>query len=153
MNADIIIREQFWVLGKQETFTDENEDHEGLWKRYMGYHDNVAPLSIEDGFYEVYFGTDAGGGHALDCLAGIAVATGCQAPPWLTLRSVPASTYAVFECTVKTIHETWGRVFGEWLKTAGFQEKMGGVNFDYYPSSCDSESVVRLYLAIEKKAE
>ena len=153
MNADIVSRDQFWILGRQETFTDENEDHEGLWNRYMACHDQVAQLSTDGAFYEAYFDADVGAERALDCLAGIAVAAGCRVPPGFTLRSVPESTYAVFECTVKTIPETWGRIFGEWLKAANFQANPEGANFDYHPSSCDGESAVRLYLAVEQKAD
>lgn len=148
MHAKIIRKKAFWVLGLQETFTEENEDHEGLWKRFMAHHDAIAPLRAADGYYGAYFGTALEGRPPLDCLAGMAVEQTDDVPESLTLRCVPASTFAVFECTVATIHETWGRIFGEWLPESGYEEDDGSANFDWYPPDCKGGSVVLLHLAV-----
>ena len=47
----------------------------------------------------------------MDYLAGMAVEGVVDVPEGLTLREVPASRYAVFECTVKTISDTYDWIF------------------------------------------
>ena len=37
MEPRIIQQEAFTLLGLQERFTPENEDFEGIWKRFMQY--------------------------------------------------------------------------------------------------------------------
>lgn len=153
MDAKITEKDAFWVMGLQEVFTEENEDHEGLWKRFMTHHDTIAPLRTDEAYYGVYFDTELDGKHALDCLAGMTVEPTDDVPEGLTLRCVPASTFAVFECTVPTIHDTWGKVFGEWLPESGYEEDPESANFDRYPPGCKGDSVVLLHLAVCEKTE
>ena len=80
--------------------------------------------------------------------------TGVQtAPEGLTLRQVPASRYAVFECTVKTISATYDWIFGQWLKTAPYPRPGEGsskADFERYPPNTDSgDTAVLLHIAIE----
>jgi predicted transcriptional regulator YdeE len=72
-------------------------------------------------------------------------------PDGLALRPVPASTYAVFECTLETIHDTWHRIFREWLPESGYVENRETGNFDWYPPDCDGRSTILLHLAVREK--
>lgn len=94
MEPRIVYREAFNVLGLQERFTPNSEDHEGIWERFMAHHERIKALSAD-------------GGEAIDYLAGMAVADVVEVPDGLTLREIPASRYAVFECTVQTIDDTY----------------------------------------------
>jgi predicted transcriptional regulator YdeE len=71
----------------------------------------------------------------------------------LTLREVPASRYAVFECTVKTISDTYDRIFGGWLPTAPYGRPGAGspkADFERYPPNTDSgDTRVLLHIALE----
>ena len=92
----------------------------------------------------------------MDYLAGMAVfgvADVEDVPAGLTLREVPASRYATFECTVKTISDTYDRIFGEWLKANPYPRPRQGspkADFERYPPATDSgDTPVLLHIALE----
>jgi predicted transcriptional regulator YdeE len=155
MEPKIIHKEAFTVLGLQERFIPENEDHEGIWKRFMKYHDQIQALSIDGAYYGANFNAETG--HALDYLAGMAVAGADDVPEGLTLREVPASRYAVFECTVQTISGTYDWIFRQWLKTAPYPRPGKGspkADFERYPPATDSgDTPVLLHIALEDEPE
>ena len=69
---------------------------------------------------------------------------------------MPASRYAVFECTVATIGDTYAWIFGEWLKTAPYarpDENSPKADFERYPPNTDSgDTPVLLHIALEDQA-
>ena len=58
MEPEIIHQEAFTLLGLQERFTPENEDHEGIWKRFMQYHNQIEMHSTDGAYYGANFGAD-----------------------------------------------------------------------------------------------
>ena len=78
-------------------------------------------------------------------------------PEGLTLREVPMSRYAVFECTVKTISDTYDWIFGQWLKTAPYPRPNATspkADFERYPPATDSgDTPVLLHIALENDPE
>lgn len=150
MEPKIIHKETFTLLGLQERFSPDNEDFEGIWKRFMRYHDRIQTFSTDGAYYGANFGVEAG--KEMDYLAGMAVAGVQDVPEGLTLRQVPASRYAVFECTVKTIGATYDWIFGQWLKTAPYArpgENSPKADFERYPPGTDSgDTVVLLHIAL-----
>jgi predicted transcriptional regulator YdeE len=71
MEPTMAQREAFTVLGLQERFTPENEDHQGIWQRFTRFHDQIQPHSTDGAYYGVNFGADES--QAIDYLAGMAV--------------------------------------------------------------------------------
>jgi predicted transcriptional regulator YdeE len=67
----------------------------------MKYHDQIQQLSTDQAYYGACFAVE-GKPKQMDYLAGMAVGDVNEVPEGLILREVPASRYAVFECTVKT---------------------------------------------------
>ena len=154
MEPKIVDRVAFTVLGLQERFSQDQEDFEGIWKRFMRYHDPIQALSTDGAYYGANFAVEAG--KEMDYLAGMAV-TGVQdVPEGLTLRKVPGSRYAVFECTVETIGDTYDWIFGQWLKTAPYarpDENSPKADFERYPPGTDSaDTAVLLHIALEGEA-
>ncbi len=51
---------------------------------------------------------------------------------------IKEATYAVFECGMENIQETWRDIFAEWLPTSEYQF-IGLPSFEYYPNkeSCE----------------
>ena len=90
----------------------------------------------------------------MDYVAGMAVGGVDEVPEGVTLREVPASRYAVFECTVKTISDAYDWIFGEWVPTAPYGRPGQGspkADFERYPPNTDSgETSVLLYIALEE---
>lgn len=154
MEPKIVHKEAFALLGLQERFTPENEDFEGIWKRFMKYAGQIQPHSIDGAFYGACFGVEEG--KQMDYLAAMAVASVDDVggvPEGLTLREVPASRYAVFECTVKTISDTYDRIFGEWVPSAPYgrpDQSAPKAGFERYPPATDSgDTPVLLHIALE----
>jgi predicted transcriptional regulator YdeE len=143
-------REAFSVLGLQEHFTRGTEDFEGIWKRFMAYHDEIAAHSTDGAYYGVACAPDEGEG--MDYLAGMAVPPGTPCPEGLTIREVGAAHYAVFECTVATISETYGFIHGEWLPGSDYVHQCPKPDFEQYPPGTDSaDSPVLLHIPVAKR--
>lgn len=151
MEPSIICKEAITLLGLQERFTPDNEDHEGIWKRFMEYHDQIQVLSTDGAYYGANFAADEG--RATDYLAAMAVENVDDVPQGLTLRELPASRYAVFECTVATISDTYDWIFGQWLNTNPYPrpaETSPKADFERYPPATDSgDTPVLLHIALE----
>ncbi|MBN1579927.1 MAG: GyrI-like domain-containing protein [Anaerolineae bacterium] len=151
MEPEMIHKDIITLLGLQERFTPDNEDHEGIWKQFMKYHDQIQAFSVDGAYYGANFGAKEG--KAIDYLAAMAVAGVQNIPEGLTLREVPASRYAVFKCTVKTIGETYDWIFGQWLKTASYPRPgldSPKADFERYPPATNSgDNPVLLHIALE----
>ena len=150
MDPRSVDRRAFTVMGIQERFTPENEDFEGIWKRSMAFHDQIHPHSTDGAYYGVGFAAP-GDEHAMDYLAGMAVPAGTPCPEGLVARRVPAARYAVFECTVATIHDTYERIFKEWLPAAPVEHDETKAGFERYPPGTDSaDTPVLIHLPIRE---
>ena len=154
MEPKMVTRDAFTVMGVQERFLDpEKEDSgfEAIWmKRFMAFHDQIKPLSTDKAFYGVGFPTDEG--NAIDYLAGMAVADVPGIPEGLLVREVPGGRYAVFECIVKTIGETYDEIFGDWLSGSAYEHDSRRPGFEYYPPDCTTgDSPAWIYIAIVKR--
>jgi len=152
MAPKIIHKETFTLLGLQERFTPASEDFEGIWKRFMQYESQIQPHSTDGAFYGACFGVQEG--KQMDYLAAMAVESVGDVPKGLTLREVPASCYAVFECTVRTISDTYDWIFEHWVPTAPYGRPDGTspkADFERYPPATDSgDTPVLLYIALEE---
>jgi predicted transcriptional regulator YdeE len=155
MEPQVVELEAFAILGLMERFMPEKEDFEGIWKRFMAYHDQIHPLSTDQAYYGACFGTEEE--RQMDYLAGMAVWGVAEVPEGLTLREVPASLYAVFECTVRTISDTYDRIFSEWVPTAGYgrpDHRSPKADFERYPPNTNSgDTPVLLHIALEEHKE
>ena len=58
MEPTLTDRKAFTVMGVQERFTQETEDFESIWKRYMAYHGQIRPLSADGAHCGVCFATE-----------------------------------------------------------------------------------------------
>lgn len=150
MEPKIAERDAFTVLGLQERFTPDNEDHEGIWKRFMAHHDLLHGLSTDKAYYCVNF--DVPGRDDIDCLAGMAVPADTACPDGLALREVPAARYAVFTCTLATIHNTYEHIFHTWIHASPYTHDGPKPCFEQYAPGTDSgESPVFVHIPIQRR--
>ncbi|MBD3183905.1 hypothetical protein GF312_16595 [Candidatus Poribacteria bacterium] len=152
MKPEFKNRKAINVLGLMEYFTPDNEDYEGIWKRFMAYHGKINNFSTDKAYYGVYFYTD--GEKGLDYIAGMSVEGVDEVPEGLTLREVPAAYCAVFECTVKTIGQTYDNVFKNWLPASKYEQENSRQTFERYPPDTKTgDDVVLIYVPVRKKNE
>jgi AraC family transcriptional regulator len=155
MEPRIIHRETFALLGLVERFSHDEDDFEGIWKRFMRYHNQIQALSTDGAYYGASFAVAPG--KEMDYLAGMAVDQVDDVPEGLTVREVPASRYAVFECTVETIGDTYDWIFGQWLEIAPYArpgERSPKADFEHYPPAADSaDRPVLIHIALEDEGQ
>jgi predicted transcriptional regulator YdeE len=146
-------RETFTVLGLQERFTSETEDFEGVWNRFMSYHNEINALSTDGAYYGVSFvPDDVPADEAMDYVAGMAVEDVEEVPEGLVLREVPAARCAVFECDVNTIHQTYEQIFESWLAESEYEADQPRPNYEHYPpATARPESPVLICIPIREK--
>ena len=152
MKPKITGRDAFVVLGTMTriTLADENSENYGLiWKNFESFNDQIKPLSTDGAYYGVSFTTGEEGGF--DYVAGMAVAGVSTAPEGLVMRKVPAARYAVFECHVQTIGDTYRAIFGEWLPSSPYMLSSSAPSFEQYPPEGEKGSLVRIHIPIEEK--
>lgn len=78
---------------------------------------------------------------------------GCAPPPGATRREIPAARYAVFNCLVRTIGETYGYVYNQWLLAGPYEFDEGKADFEYYPpGSTGNESPAAIYIPVRRKS-
>jgi len=151
MGPKIVDRDAFKVMGVIGHFDSVAEDHTTLWEEdFMVFHDQIKLLSTGEGYYGVYLGAD----HAkpMNILAGMVVQDAADAPAGVQVREVPAATYAVFECLFQEIGNTYGYIWGEWLRTSAYEQDTSKLGFDYYPpATTDGSSPMEIWFPVKKK--
>jgi len=73
-------------------------------------------------------------------------------PKDLVLREIPAAQYAVFECHVHKIGETYQFIFREWLPNSHYAFSELAPAFEQYPPEGDDESPVLIHIPIVDKS-
>jgi predicted transcriptional regulator YdeE len=153
MEPNIVTREAFTVLGFQERFTSETEDFEGVWNRFMAFHNEISALSTDGAYYGVSFvPDDVQEGEAMEYVAGMAVGELADVPEGLVLREVPSARCAVFACAVETIHQTYEHIFHQWLPESQCEADHPLPNYEHYPpATARPDSPVFIYIPIREK--
>lgn len=150
MKPEFTTRKALTVLGLMEHFAPENEDYEGIWKRFMAYHDQISCLSTDKAYYGVYFDHDEESG--LDYIAGMSVKKIEGAPEGLTVRDIPDAYCAVFKCTVKTIGQTYDKIFKNWLPVSQYEQDVPNPVFERYPPNTETgDDPMLIYIPVREK--
>lgn len=141
MRYELIQRATITVGGVQRRFSapdKEDPGFEDIWmNRFTPRWAEIESFCSDKGFYGVWFGDL--GSESTDYLAGMSVENLQGFPSDLVTRDVPAATYAVFECTVRTIGETYDAIFEEWPPGAAYERDLGAPHFEYYPPGTSSQ--------------
>lgn len=74
-----------------------------------------------------------------DYLAGVPVTDATDLPKGMTHWPVPTQTYAVFPCTLQTIHQTFQKIDQKWL-TAADLVRGDGPEFELYDEQFNPEA-------------
>lgn len=69
-------------------------------------------------------------------IAGMEVSRAEDVPAGMMARSVPTLKYAVFECTLPTIGQTYGYIMDQWQAASGYQ-RGDGPDFELYDEKWD----------------
>lgn len=152
MNPEIIEREAFSVLGLLTRLTPEEQNEQSfrsIWNAFEARHEAIRRHSVGGAYYGLSFPTGQPG--TVDYLAAMAVSLPAEVPQGLIAREVPASRYAVFECEMRAIGETYRFIFAEWLPGAGVRPSPAAPVFEQYPPEGRESLPVRIHVPIEKR--
>ncbi|MBM3477013.1 MAG: GyrI-like domain-containing protein [Armatimonadetes bacterium] len=143
-------RDAFWVLGIQERANPMQVDYPAFWARFEQRLADVQPLATGPDGYGVYF--PIGEPDVVDVFGGVAVLPGAAAPEGLVLREVPGGQYAVFECTMQAIGQTWGTICGEWAPASDYDVDHTKPCFEHFPPGChEGTEPVRIFVPVRRK--
>lgn len=152
MEPRILSRDSFTVVGTLTRVTPESESSEKyglIWKDFESYHNQIKPHSTDKAYYGVNFATGEEG--VFDYIAGMAVPDSVIVPEGLVIREVPAARYAVFECPVHGIVQTYPYVFTEWLPRSPYGLDGCAPVFEQYPPEGETESPVLIHIPIKER--
>lgn len=149
MEYRIVEKPQFTVIGVSRKFHPETSYQEipEYWTEVMGIPD--FPLM---GIYGICMDTDEADGEFDYWIADNYI-------PWQEIPAqcksmvIPAGTWVVFPCKLKTLQDTNTRMWQEWLPNCREYKLSGSYNLEVYGPPCEEdrgESYVELWLPVEK---
>lgn len=69
------------------------------------------------------------------------------------MRALPACREAVFECSLPTIGQTWGAIFGQWLPGSGHELDPSSACYERFPPGChEGTAPVTIHVPIRPRA-
>ncbi len=133
--------------GRPEEITPRITD---IWmNEFMKYDEQLKPYSPDKAYFGAWFGYPDG---SADYLVGMAVENLSEIPEGLVERVLPAAKYAVFACTVGTIGETYGQIYGQWLPASPYEYDTMAADFEFYPPDTETnQSPTEVYIPVKEK--
>jgi predicted transcriptional regulator YdeE len=153
MKPEIISRDSFSVLGLSRWLAPEDQNEQAfksIWSEFEVRLEEIRVHSIDGAFYGISFSGDQPG--SVDYLATMAVDSSTPVPVGLVMRRVPKSRYAVFECPVQSIGETYRFVFNEWLPGSSLELSLTAPVFERYPPEGKESWPVLIHIPIKEAA-
>ena len=150
MEPKFVDLETFTVMGVQVHAMPDQVDFGAFWEeQFMPHHEELQALSTDQAYYGIWFPHHEDG--IPDYVAGMAVPNGTPAREGLVVRPVPASLYAVFECSIDDIGKTYSYVYDTWLPEGEYEFPEGCADFEYYPPEGEEDTSPAIYIPIREK--
>ncbi len=156
MKARIVERDSFFVMGTLTRMTaaeETGEKYAEIWNNFELYNVRIKPISTDRMYYGVCFTTKQK--DVFDYLAGMAVRDDAAPPDkQLVIRNVPAARYAIFQCPVQEIGQTYQYILNQWLPSSRYETNKTACSFEQYPPEEQEGLPVLIHIPIsEKKAQ
>ena len=151
MEPTIADRQAFRVAGVTTRIKRGSESPElftRIWSAFESHREELARHSIEKSYFGVSFPTAEA--DVVDYLAGMAVGENVAPMVGCEVRTVPAGKFAVFECPVTGIGQTYQHIFGKWLPAAPFEFDGASAPFEEYPEDT-SKHPVRIHIPVRER--
>ncbi|MCZ7671816.1 MAG: MerR family transcriptional regulator [Chloroflexi bacterium] len=147
MEPEIITKPAFTAVGLNYYGKNENGEILQVWHKLnprFGEIQNKTGVA-----YGVCDDMDDNG--RLHYLAGFGVTTVDNLPEGMDKREVPEQQYAVFPCSLKTIHETYRYIFETWLPQSGYG-RSDGPDFEFYGEKfyMDTGEGMAIYMPVKR---
>ena len=151
MEPKIVSKPAFTVVGMRYYGKNEQGEIPALWggELHRRWHELRDRASGDA--YGVCYGAPNEQGE-FEYIAGVDVTSTDRMPEGMVQRTVPAGTYAVFPCTLTTIHETYDYAANTWLPSSGYKWAQAP-DFERYDETfdpADPESLLTIYIPVVK---
>jgi predicted transcriptional regulator YdeE/DNA-binding transcriptional MerR regulator len=146
----IVHREAFTAVGMEYQGKNENNEIKDMWDVFGPRMGEIKHPNWRWGSYGIC--RDMPEEEGLRYLAGVEVDRVEDVPNGMTVWTVPEQTYAVFPCTLPTLHDAYRYAFEEWLPQSAYQ-RADGPDFELYTEEFDPQdpaSTMYIYVPIEK---
>ena len=150
MEPRLIHRETSRVLGIATQIRRGSETSElfaGIWGKFESRRQEIESVALGETYFGVRFPTEDE--DVSDYLAGMVVAADTPPLDGLEKRTVPGGPFAVFECPVEAIGETYRYIFTGWFANSDARFDPTGPVFEEYPEDT-SKRPVRIYVPLER---
>ena len=135
MEATIVNKSAFAAVGTLYHGKNDNQEIPQLWGEFGPRVGEVKGVINPDVCYGICDNFDESSG-AFDYVAVLEVSDDATAPEGMVRWDIPAQTYAVFECTLPTIGETFDHIHKTWFPQSGYQ-RAPGPEFELYDKDFD----------------
>ena len=135
MDVKSVQRPPFKVVGLKYHGKPGPDDIPRLWDKFgprMGEIRHVVNPKVAYGVMDNF---DMASGE-FDYVAAYEVDEIADMPSGMVSMEVPAQTYAIFTCTLPTIHATYEKINNTWLVESGY-ERAAGPEFELYDENFD----------------
>jgi predicted transcriptional regulator YdeE/DNA-binding transcriptional MerR regulator len=145
----IVSRPAFHVVGMHYRGKNEKGEIGQMWAEFTQRMDEIEHhISTGESFGVCSDIAPAEG--LFEYVTGVEVSSAEDVPDGMVHWHVPANTYAVFTCTLPTIHETYRYAFETWLPQSGYK-RADGPDFERYDLSFEPDeegSELTIYIPI-----
>ncbi len=132
MNPEIKTLPAFTVVGKLYRGKNEHQEIPAMWDELNARWGELAALQATGAAYGVCGPMEPDG--VFEYVAGVEPKPGAATPEGMVRWEVPAQTYAVFPCTLQTIHQAYEQAYQVWLPGSAYRAT-GGLDFELYPET------------------
>jgi predicted transcriptional regulator YdeE len=152
MEPKIVTKPAFTVVGMKYYGKNENNEIAQMWQQYLPRMGEIKNAVNAPVCYGVCGDLEESGRFSY--LASLEVSEAADIPADMESWIVEEHEYAVFPCTLTTIHETYEFAHNTWLPDSGYQ-RSPVPDFELYDEAFDGtdpESLLYVYIPIEKKS-
>lgn len=135
MEPEIVTKPAFTAVGLKYFGKNENKDIPHLWGEL---NPRAGEIEHKTGIAYGVCGEMEENGR-FHYLAGYGVTDTSNLPSGMETWDVPPQKYAIFPCTLDTIHQTYQYIFDTWFPQSGYQ-KAEGPDFEWYGENFDVET-------------
>ncbi|MDY4588895.1 MAG: AraC family transcriptional regulator [Oscillospiraceae bacterium] len=151
MDYRIVEKAQFTVMGVSRKFSSETSYQEipKFWEEHFR---NGGGEKVKGMFGVCMDSRDNGSAMEFDYLIADVYDPCAEIPGGCVTRVIPAGTWAIFPCSVKTLQDVNTKIWSEWLPNCKDYKLAGNYNIEMYTEMCDdpAEQYCEIWIPVVK---
>jgi AraC family transcriptional regulator len=147
MEPKIVTKPAFTVVGMEFVGMNKHNEIKDMWEEFVPRMGEIKHPDYSWGTYGICRGE--ANEDTPWYLAGVEVSKVESVPAGMTVWEIPEQRYAVFPCTLPTLHEAYRHAFEDWLPRSSY-ERVDGPDFELYTEEFEpTESRMYIYVPIK----